>query len=43
MKDCTKPDVIAGKPCYKLNSDDWDELEDSCQNCGWWKDVEKKS
>ena len=23
--------------CPTINSDDWDELEDSCQNCGWWK------
>lgn len=27
----------AQRDCHMLNSDDWDELEDSCQNCGWWK------
>ena len=43
MMKCTQPDVLAGKPCYKLSRDDWDELEDSCQNCGWWKKVEEKN
>ena len=37
-----QPDVLAGKQCYKLASDDWDELEDSCSNCGWWKEVENQ-
>lgn len=25
------------RDCRKINSDDWDELEDSCQNCSSWK------
>lgn len=25
------------RDCHKLHSDDWDELEDSCQNCSSWK------
>lgn len=43
MMKCMNPDVLAGKPCHILTSDDWDELEDSCSNCGWWEKVKQEN
>ena len=31
---CKRYGQLAGTVCPKINSDDWDELEDCCQNCG---------
>jgi hypothetical protein len=30
------------KLCHKSsdNDDDWDELEDPCMNCDWWRPLE---
>lgn len=29
--------------CPTLHSDDWDELEDSCHNCSWFKYSDKEN
>lgn len=30
---CTRYGEMAGRFCPKINSDDWDELEDCCDSC----------
>lgn len=30
---CKRYGQLAGSVCRRLSSDDWDELEDCCQNC----------
>ena len=30
---CKRYGQLAGRVCPRINSDDWDELEDCCQNC----------
>ena len=32
----------AERDCPHIHSDDWDELEDSCHNCGYFKYAEKE-
>ena len=39
---CSKYGQLAQRLCRKSadNNDDWDELEDSCLDCGYWTETE---